>query len=113
MKVKPLSDANGILAKAYKILPLEYYSDFIHALAELEDNDCHANHKFPHTQLHKVSGIKDVAVYRAYIHKTSGWRLHVQYCSDNILCLSDILEGQEHDDAVKKIKTRKNKYKKK
>lgn len=113
MTPKPLKDELGIIAKAYKILSKNLYSDFLKALAELEDNENHITRFFPHTQLHKVSGIKSVNVYRAYINKIKGWRIHLQYDNDKFLHLCDVLTGEEHDETTEVIKRRKNKYKKK
>ena len=113
MTTKPLKDKLGIIAKAYKSLPKELHCDFLKALAELEDNENHKKRSFPHTELHKVSGIGSVNVYRAYINKIKGWRLHLQYDNDNSISLCDVLTGKEHDATIKVIKSRKNNYKKK
>lgn len=113
MGVKPLLDENGVIAKAHEILPDELKSDFIKALSELEDNECHKTFTFPHTELHKFQGIKNLSIYRGYINKVSGWRLHVQYGGENRLVLCDILAGKEHDQGLDKIKSRSYKYKKK
>jgi hypothetical protein len=43
-----------------KILPEELKIDFLEALAELEDNECHRTRTFPKTRLHKVTGIRAV-----------------------------------------------------
>lgn len=110
MGAKPLKDENAVLKKAFEILPNEHHENFLKAIAELEDNECHRTRTFPHTNLHKAKGVKQ-NVYRAYIHKTSGWRLHLQYGEGNFIELSDILEGQEHDNVQDVIKNRKGKYK--
>lgn len=113
MTPKPLKDELGVLNKAYKILTEDLHCDFLKALAELEDNENHRKKNFPHTQLHKVSGIKNVSVYRAYINKIQGWKIHLQYGKDNFLYLCDVLTGEEHDDTTEVIMSRKNRYKKK
>jgi len=113
MLAKPLLDKNAIIAKASKILPKDLLSDFVDAIAELEDNECHRTATFPITQLHKLSGIKSYSVYRAYINKIRGWRLHLQYGDNNTLILCDILAKEEHDEGLEKVMSRKNKYKKK
>ena len=88
-----LCDEYGIIYEAMKILPSdELKIDFLEALAELEDNECHRTRKFPETRLHKVKGVKQ-AIYRADIDKVSGWRIHVQYINQQIH-LKDIIEGQ-------------------
>lgn len=110
MAIKPLKDSNGVFRQAHKILPSTLVGDFMKAIAELEDNECHRTQTFPHTQLHKVKGTKS-DVYRAYIDKIDGWRLHLQYGDSNFIELNEILTGQEHDDAAKIIKKRKGKYK--
>lgn len=104
-----LCDAYGIIYEAVKILPNdELKIDFLEALAELEDNECHRLRKFPKTRLHKVKGIKQ-AVYRADIDKTSGWRIHLQYVNGQIH-LKDIIKGQRHDDVNEVIKSKKIRY---
>ncbi len=40
-KSKPLLDEYGIIYEAMRILPDDLKIDFIEALAELEDNECH------------------------------------------------------------------------
>lgn len=75
MTDKPLCDEYGIIREAWKILPSEFRDDFLEALAELEDNECHRQRNFPKTRLHRITGYEE-AVYRADIDKTSGWRLH-------------------------------------
>jgi hypothetical protein len=107
-QIKPLVDEYGIIHEAMKILPEELKIDFLEALAELEDNECHKTRTFPKTRLHKVKGIKQ-AIYRADIDKISGWRIHVQYI-DGKIHLKDIIEGQQHDDVVKVIKSKKDRY---
>lgn len=108
-QTKTLCDEHGVIFQAMKILPTEELKiGFLEALAELEDNECHRTRKFPKTRLHKIKGIKQ-AVYRADIDKVSGWRIHVQYINGQIH-LKDIIEGQRHDDVVKVIKSKKNRY---
>ena len=101
-QIKPLLDEYGVIHEAIKILPEELKVDFLQALAELEDNECHRTRSFPKTRLHKVTGIKQ-AIYRADIDKISGWRIHIQYIEGKIH-LKDIIEGQQHDDVIKVIK---------
>jgi len=109
-EIKPLYDGYGVIYEADKILPENLRDDFLKALAELEDNECHKKHSFPITRLHKVAGYKTVNVYRADIDKTSGWRLHLQYHKANHIALKDIIEGQKHDDVIKSIKSKKSRY---
>lgn len=114
MQIKPLIDEYGVIAEAFKILPTEYYKDFLKSIAELENNECYKNDQFPHTRLHKVKGLKQYTVLRADIDKTSGWRLHVQYGKDSYLHLKDIIEGQKHDDdLIDAIENKKERYFKK
>ena len=108
-KTLNLCDEYGIIYEAMKILPSdELKIDFLEALAELEDNECHRTRKFPKTRLHKVKGVKQ-AIYRADIDKVSGWRVHVQYINQQIH-LKDIIEGQKHDDVIDVIKSKKTRY---
>jgi len=108
--IKKLLDEYGIIHEGNKVLPQELKLEFLEALSELEDNDCHKNRVFPKTRLHRVTGWEK-AVYRADIDKISGWRIHVQYeTKSNTLILKDIIEGQKHDDVIKIIKSRKNRY---
>ena len=107
--IKKLLDEYGIIYEADKILPVEYKLDFLSALAELENNECHKTRTFPRTRLHKVKGIQQ-AIYRADIDKISGWRIHIQYSKDGYLVLKDIIEGQNHDNVVQVIKAKRNRY---
>ena len=104
-----LCDHYGIIHQAMKILPNDQLKiDFLEALSELEDNECHRTRTFPKTRLHKVKGVKQ-AIYRADIDKISGWRIHVQYI-DGQIHLKDIIEGQKHDDVLDVIKSKKQRY---
>jgi hypothetical protein len=107
-QIKPLLDEYGVINEAIRILPAELKVNFLEALAELEDNECHRTRSFPKTRLHKVTGIKQ-AIYRADIDKISGWRIHIQYIEGKIH-LKDIIEGQQHDDVIKVIKSKKDRY---
>ncbi len=65
-----LVDDYGILMQCEKILPSDRHRlKLLEALAELENNECHARREFPKTRLHKIVGIEE-AVYRADIDKT-------------------------------------------
>lgn len=108
-EIKILLDAFGVIREANKILPsIDLKIKFLEALAELEDNNAHRNSQFPKTRLHKVKGIKQT-IYRADIDKMSGWRLHVQYL-DQQLHLKDVIDGQLHDDVIRVIQSKKNRY---
>ena len=108
-ELKPLLDEYGIIYEAMKKIPDNKLKlEFIEALAELEDNECHRTRSFPKTRLHRVSGVKQT-IYRADINKVSGWRLHLQYDQGNIV-LKDVIEGRRHDDTLKVIKTKKWRY---
>ena len=107
-EIKSLLDEYGVIHEAMKILPDDIKIDFLEALAELEDNECHRTRTFPKTRLHKVKGIKQ-AIYRADINKISGWRIHIQYI-DGKIHLKDIIEGQRHDDVIEVIKSKKGRY---
>jgi hypothetical protein len=108
-EIKALLDEYGIIHEAIKILPGDKLKvAFLETLAELEDNEAHRTRTFPKTRLHRVTGVKQ-AIYRADIDKTSGWRLHVQYLNNQIQ-LKGIIEGQRHDDVLKVIKAKRNRY---
>lgn len=108
-EIKVLMDEYGIIYEANKILPSPGLRlKFLESLAELEDNNAHKTQTFSKTRLHKVKGVKQ-AVYRADIDKISGWRLHVQYI-DKQLHLKDIIDGQRHDDVIKIIQSKKERY---
>lgn len=107
-QIKPLFDEYGVIYEAMKILPDDLKLDFLEAIAELEDNECHRTRSFPKTRLHKVKGIKQ-AIYRADIDKISGWRIHLQYINGGIH-LKDIIEGKRHDDVLEVIKSKKDRY---
>jgi hypothetical protein len=110
-QTKTLIDEYGIIYRANKKLPDDQHRiQLVEALAELEDNNCHQQHNFPKTRLHKVKGIKE-AIYRADINKTSGWRIHLQYDKQSeSLKLKDIIEGQKHDDVINIIKSKRERY---
>ncbi|MEA5621290.1 hypothetical protein VB711_26145 [Cronbergia sp. UHCC 0137] len=108
VQIKPLLDEYGVIHEAMKILPDELKIDFLQALAELEDNECHRTRTFPKTRLHKVTGIKQ-AIYRADIDKISGWRIHLQYIEGKIH-LKDIIAGQHHDNVIEVIKLKNDRY---
>ncbi|AFZ56543.1 hypothetical protein H6G54_24680 [Anabaena cylindrica FACHB-243] len=107
-QIKPLLDEYGVIYEAMQILPEELKIEFLKALAELEDNECHRTRTFPKTRLHKVTGIKQ-AIYRADIDKISGWRIHLQYIEGKIH-LKDIIGGQHHDNVIEVIKLKKDRY---
>jgi hypothetical protein len=109
--VKPLFDQYGVIHEANKILPDDDHKiALVEALAELEDNECHRTHNYPITKLHKVVGVKQ-PIYRAYIKKMSGWRLHLQFNSEvNQLHLKDVVEGSLHDDVIHVIKVKNYRY---
>ena len=78
-RTDPLFDEWGVIYDAAKRLPNQQLRlDFLDALAELEDHECHRTRTFPKTRLHRVFGCKE-PVYRVDIDKISGWRIHVQY----------------------------------
>jgi hypothetical protein len=108
-QILSLYDEYGIIYEARKILPNnDLKIDFLEALAELEDNECHRTRNFPKTRLHRIKGIKQ-AIYRADIDKISGWRIHVQYINGKIH-LKDIVPGQRHDDVIEIVKSKKSRY---
>lgn len=110
-QIKALLDKYGIIYEANKTLPdSKHKLQLLEALAELEDNECHITRSFPKTRLHRVQGYKK-AIYRAYINKTSGWRIHLQYNKESgYLHLKDIISGQRHDDVIKVIKSKDRRY---
>ena len=106
---KPLLDEYGIIYEALvKIPDNRLKMEFLEALAELEDNNCHRTRTFPKTRLHRVRGVKQ-HIYRADINKTSGWRIHLQYVDGQIV-LKDVIEGKRHDDVIKVINSKKGRY---
>lgn len=109
-EIKALLDAYGVIYDAQKSLPDERHRlQFLEALAELENNECHRTRTFPVTRLHKVTGVKQ-AIYRADVDKISGWRIHLQYSNDGVLHLKDLVPGSQHDNVVDVIKSKKNRY---
>ena len=105
---KPLIDEHGVIRDAVKTLPDPLKIEFLDALAELEDSECHRQRSFPKTRLHRVRGVKQ-AVYRADINKISGWRIHLQYEEGNV-ALKQVIEGKLHDNALRVIKTQKGRF---
>ena len=110
-QIKALLDEYGIIYEAVKSLPDDRHKlQLLEALAELEDNVCHSSRTFPKTRLHRVTGYKK-PIYRADIDKISGWRIHLQYDKKTgYLHLKDIIDGQKHDDVIKVIKSKKERY---
>lgn len=109
-EIKALLDAYGVIYDAQKSLPDERHRlQFLEALAELENNECHRTRTFPVTRLHKVTGVKQ-AIYRADVDKISGWRVHLQYSNDGVLHLKDLVPGAQHDNVVDVIKSKKDRY---
>ncbi len=97
-QIKAIFDEHGVIYDANKNLPDDKHKiQFLEALAELENNECHRTKTFPVTRLHKVKGVKQ-AVYRADVDKISGWRIHLQYI-DGHQHLKDIIPGSKHDNA--------------
>ena len=108
-QLKPLLDEYGIINEALGKIPgNKLKMEFLEALAELEDNNCHRTRTFPKTRLHRVRGVKQ-HIYRADISKISGWRIHVQYVDGNIV-LKDVIEGKRHDDVIRVIKSMKRRF---
>ena len=108
-ELKALLDEYGIINEALKKLPDNKLKlEFLEALAELENNECHRTRTFPKTRLHRVRGVKQ-AIYRADINKISGWRIHLQYEDGNVV-LKEVIEGQLHDDVIRVIKSKKGRY---
>jgi hypothetical protein len=107
-EIKTLLDEFGVIFDAHKHLPTELKINFLEALAELENNDCHKQRYFPKTRLHRVKGIKQ-AIYRADIEKISGWRIHIQYL-DGQIHLKDVIKGSKHDEVIKVINAKKGRY---
>lgn len=109
-EIKGLIDDNGVIYECNKVLPEEYKTRLVEILAEFEDNKCHKCQSFPKSKLHKIIGADKV--YRAYIDKISGWRLHIQYGEDKRIHLCEVLKPSEHDRGTKKktLKNKKEKY---
>lgn len=108
-EIKVLLDEYGIIHEANKILPsVDLKVKFLEALAELEDNNAHKSRQFSKTRLHKIVGVKQT-IYRADIDKISGWRIHVKYINKH-LHLKDIIAGQSHDDVIKVIQSKQERY---
>ena len=109
---KTLYDEYGVMFDAEKLLrekiPLKV--KFLEALAEFEDNECHRSRKFPKTKPHKITGYTE-PVYRAYIDKTSGWRIHAMYTGGS-LHLKYVIPGQDHDNTLDVINAKEYRYKK-
>lgn len=108
-QTKKLLDEYGVIYSAFHDLPGDSMRvEFLEALAELEDNECHRTRSFPKTRLHRVVGVKE-AIYRADVSKLSGWRIHLQY-ADGGLHLKDLIPGDSHDDVVRVIKSKRSRY---
>lgn len=108
--VKPLKDEYGIIMDAVDELPEDLHEAFLKSVKELEDNNAHIKRQFPQTRLHKIEGTKK-AIYRADVTKTSGWRIHLQYGDDNFIRLCDLVSGNQHDEALRVVQSKKERYK--
>ena len=108
-EIKPIFDEYGIIFEAEKCLPKEFKLDFLTAIAELENNENHRTFTFPKTNLHKIVGF-DKSIYRAYINKISGWRIHLQYNKNGYIVLIDIIDPKKHDNVQEIIKSKKRRY---
>jgi len=109
MTNKAIFDQYGLIAEANRILEgADLKLDFLAALAELEDNECHRTRQFPKTRLHRVTGVEE-AIYRADVNKVSGWRIHLQY-KDGMLYLKDLIPGSKHDNVIKVIQSKSTRY---
>ena len=110
-QLKGIVDDYGIINEAEKILPDNAHKiQFLQALAELENAECHRTRNFPRTRLHRVRG-SNKKILRADINKTSGWRINVQYDDDKRVHLKDIISGQRHDDVLDIITSKDYRYK--
>ena len=111
-RIKKIDDEWGVIREADKILPdNKHRLLFLRSIAELEDNECHISRNFPISQLHKVDGIKNLSIYRAYIGKTSGWRIHLQYDKkSNYLKLKQVINRKRHDNCIDVINSHRHRY---
>ena len=109
-EIKGLVDNLGVIHECNKVIPEKFKLKLVEVLAELEDNECHKTNNFPKSELHKIEGVKKI--YRAYIDKISGWRLHIQYGDDKRIYLCEVLNPKEHDRGTSKkaIKSKKDRY---
>ena len=108
-RTKSVFDEYGVIHSAFHDLPDDSLKvEFLEALAELEDEECHRTHNLPKTRLHKVVGVRD-AIYRADVTKVSGWRIHLQY-SNGGLHLKDLVPGGRHDSVGQVIKSKRGRY---
>jgi hypothetical protein len=107
---KALLDKYGIIRKAAKVLPDKRHRlAFLEALDEIETYECYRTRRFPKTEAKILAGIKP-PIYRAYIEKTSGWRLHFRLNEAQQVQLADVLTRQEHDDWRDKVTERRWRY---
>lgn len=110
--VMRLTDVEGVIADAFHKLPSDGLKvSFLEALAELTDRNAHWTRQFPVTRLHRLQGVSQ-QVYRADVDKTSGWRIHLIYGPHrHELVLVEVIEGEDHDHASRRVKQRKGRYK--
>jgi hypothetical protein len=107
---KTIIDEFGVIFDANKILPDKKLKlQFLEALAELQNNECYKIGSFPKTNLHRVKGYKQ-PVYRAYVDKISGWRIHLQLKNDGMLHLRDIIVAKKHDKTIKVVESKRYRY---
>ena len=106
--LKRMLDKTGIIYESEKELPEEYKMRFLSVLAELENNECYKKREFPVSQLHKIEGIE--GIYRAYVDKISGGRIHIKYNKKRqTVELVELLKPSEHDRGTQKKTMKKKK----
>ena len=72
-RIKKFVDDWGVIREANKILPKDDFKlNLLNVIAELEDNDCHISRNFPISQLHKVTGIKNIYTELILIRLVAG-----------------------------------------
>ncbi|QFJ56270.1 hypothetical protein FXF36_14500 [Pseudobutyrivibrio xylanivorans] len=109
-----LKDMNGVIFESNDKLNDDNKLNLVAVLAELEDENSHKHREFPISQLHKVTGVE--GVYRAYINKIEGWRIHLTYNkAEKTFEIVELLSPGEHDRGTKNkvIKSKAKKYRNK
>lgn len=92
-------DGKGVFTSANKEFVncrAKYKDKLISVIAELQGERAHENHHFPKSELHKQQGQR--GLWRAYIDKTSGYRLILKIEKrEKKIFLLGITDKEEHD----------------
>lgn len=98
-------DGKGVFTSANKEFvncKAKYKDKLISVIAELQGEYAHESHQFPNSGLHKQEGQR--GLWRAYIDKTSGYRLILKIeKKEKKIFLMGITNPEEHDRKFQRV----------